>query len=94
MQIDRTLVEKLAMLSRMRLTDEEATRYSRQLTNIVEFVEHLNEVDITEFERVRQILGLSNVMREDSVESCQNTDELIHAFPETNDRELEVPPVL
>lgn len=94
MKIDVELVEKLAKLSRMRLTDSETAQYSKQLTDIVEFVEALSEVKDSDQARIRQIAGLSNVMRADAVEECDHVDALLQEFPERDDRELSVPSVL
>ncbi len=38
-------VKKVAMLSRIRLTDEEATELGPQLSNIIGYVEQLGEID-------------------------------------------------
>jgi len=39
------MVEKIAHLARLRLTEEEKEYFERQLTSILHFVEQLQEVD-------------------------------------------------
>ncbi|MBI3120089.1 MAG: Asp-tRNA(Asn)/Glu-tRNA(Gln) amidotransferase subunit GatC [Candidatus Kerfeldbacteria bacterium] len=94
MTIDPALIQKLAMLSRIRLTDEEITRYASQMTRIVEYVEQLQEVETSHATRVRQISGLENVTREDSPEPYKATEDLLNAFPERDGRTLSVPNIL
>ena len=94
MKINEELVATLAMLSRMRLTEDEKHRYSKQLTDIVAFVEQLPNVSENDQQRIRQIAGLSNVMRADSLEGCKNVDDLLAGFPEKDGRELSVSSVL
>ncbi|MEJ7556653.1 Asp-tRNA(Asn)/Glu-tRNA(Gln) amidotransferase subunit GatC [Hydrogenobacter sp. T-2] len=44
------MVEKIAHLARLRLTEEEKEYFERQLTSILHFVEQLQEVDTSEVE--------------------------------------------
>jgi len=43
--IDKETVSKVAELARLQLTEEEIELYSKQLKNIVEFVNKMNEVE-------------------------------------------------
>ncbi len=43
--IDRETVLKVAQLARLRLTEEEVELFSKQLADIIEFVNQMNEVD-------------------------------------------------
>src|SRR4029078_114482 len=45
MPITQTEVEKVAAVANLELTAEEKTLFSNQLAAIVEYVDHLNEVD-------------------------------------------------
>ena len=52
-------------MARLGLTDEEVKKFSTQLTNILQYIEVLNEVDTSVVAPTNQVTGLSNVMRED-----------------------------
>ena len=71
-------VRKIAQLARVRLTDEQVKKFSSQLTNVLEYVEILGEVDTEGVAETSQVTGLSNVMDEDCVlESEASREELL-----------------
>ena len=45
MSISKEQVQKVAMLGRLKLSEEEAEQYTTQLNDILQFVEKLNELD-------------------------------------------------
>lgn len=67
MELSQEQVRHIAKLARLGLTDDEVKKFSTQLTNILQYVEVLNEVDTTGVEMTNQVTGLKNVMREDVV---------------------------
>lgn len=44
-KIDEAQVRRVALLSRLELSDEEITQFSGQLSAIVDYIEKLNELD-------------------------------------------------
>ncbi len=60
-------VLKLARLARLDLTDQEVEEFSRELSEILHYVEQLQTVDITGLKSTNQVTGLVNVMRDDVV---------------------------
>lgn len=58
-------VRKIAKLARIKLSDDEVERFAGQLTNILEYVDILKEVDTENVEPTCQVTGLVNVMEED-----------------------------
>ena len=65
MAIDRNTVKYVAHLARIRLNDEELDLLSRQLEDIVNFIDKLKELDVTEVKPTSHILPVKNVFRED-----------------------------
>lgn len=65
--LSRDDVLKLARLARLDLTDEEVERFSKELTEILHYVEQLQAVDVGGLEPTNQVTGLTNVMRKDEV---------------------------
>ncbi len=61
-------VRHLAVLSRLSLSDDELEHYLKELNAILHFVEQLQQVDVTDLEPTYQVTGLTNVMREDTIE--------------------------
>lgn len=64
-KLTRDQVLKLAHLSRLKLTDEEIDRFSKELSEILAYVEMLNNADTEGLEPTYQVTGLKNVMRDD-----------------------------
>ncbi|MFO0882561.1 MAG: Asp-tRNA(Asn)/Glu-tRNA(Gln) amidotransferase subunit GatC [Candidatus Saccharimonadales bacterium] len=58
-------IRKLARLCRLRLTDEEVTKYQDELSAILAYVEQLQDVDVAGLEPTNQVTGLQNVVRID-----------------------------
>jgi len=60
-------VEHIAKLARLKLTKEEVKRFCSQLSEVLEYMEVLNEVETEGVEPTAQVTGLENVFREDEV---------------------------
>jgi aspartyl-tRNA(Asn)/glutamyl-tRNA(Gln) amidotransferase subunit C len=86
--LSKSEVQKIAQLARIEITEEEAEKYSRELSDILGFVDKLNEVDTKEIEPIAHITGAKNVMREDKVAeySDETKENIINNFPEKKDR--------
>ena len=81
-------VQKIANLARIEVTDAEAQKYSRELSEILIFVEKLNKADTAQIEPITHITGAKNAGREDRViEASDDTKNgIISNFPEKKDR--------
>ncbi len=60
-------VLKIAKLSRLNLSAEEAEKFRDELSAIISFVEKLNEADLSGLEPTITVTGLSNVTRKDEI---------------------------
>src|SRR5687768_1839336 len=60
-------VLKLARLARLQLSDEEISRFEKEITSILEYVELLQDLDVSGLEPTQQVTGLKSVMRDDTV---------------------------
>ncbi len=67
--IGTTEVKRIAKLARIGLSDDEVATMSVEIGNILEFVEQLQAVDITDTPPTDQVTGLTDVWREDVVRS-------------------------
>lgn len=57
----------MARLARLDLTDDEITEFSAELSEILQYVEQLQQVDVTGLEPTNQVTGLTNMMRPDEI---------------------------
>ncbi len=86
-------VKHVAKLARLELTDEEVTKYSKQLGDILKYVEKMNEVDTTGVEPMPHAIPLYNVMREDIVKYEETKEELMKNAPYEEDGFFRVPKI-
>ena len=82
MKLTKEQVEKIAHLARLKLTPEEVERYTEQLTNILTYVDMVQELDTTGVPETSQVTGLMNATRIDEVKTdlC-SPDELLECSP-------------
>ena len=77
-------VKKIANLARVEISEGEAERYSTEISDILGFVEKLNEADTDGVEPIAHITGAKNIIREDRVVeySDETKENIIKNFPE------------
>jgi len=89
--LTRDDVLKLARLARLTISDEEAETYRTELTNILQYVEQLQQADVTGLQPTSQVTGLTNVTRDDEVADYgASPDDLLRGAPHTLDRQIKV----
>ncbi len=80
MPLERSQVEHIASLARIRLTEEEVLLFGEQLSNILEQFEVLKELDTSGVVPAGHASGLQTVMREDvAQDSLDSEDVLLNA---------------
>lgn len=86
-------VEHVAKLARLELSEEEKEKFSKQLGDILKYVEQMNEVDTTGVEPMSHAIPMVNVMREDEVVSKHTKEELMANAPLKEDGFFRVPKI-
>ena len=86
-------VEHVAKLARLELTEDEKVKFSKQLGDILKYVEQMNEVDTTNVEPMSHAIPVVNVMREDVVVQEQTKEELMANAPCKEDGFFRVPKI-
>ncbi|MBT3834816.1 Asp-tRNA(Asn)/Glu-tRNA(Gln) amidotransferase subunit GatC [Candidatus Peribacteria bacterium] len=75
-------VRHIAKLSRLKLSEEEVEKFSKELTSILDYIDILNELDTDNVEPTAQVTGLTNVFREDKVlEPESSKEDLLNCSP-------------
>jgi aspartyl-tRNA(Asn)/glutamyl-tRNA(Gln) amidotransferase subunit C len=92
--ISRSDVTHVAHLARLHLTDEEVDRMQTQLSNILEAIETLQQVDTSQVGPTASVIQLENVMREDEVRPGLGREAALVNAPVRDDPFLRVPTVL
>jgi len=79
--LDRSVVEKVAGLARIELTDEEIERFTAQLSVVLDAVDRLRSVDTSAIPPTASVLPVDNVMREDVVRPSLPLEEVFRNAP-------------
>lgn len=77
MEIDRKLLEHVAELARLKLTEEEIKKFLPQLKEALEFFSQLQEVNTDNVKPSFQPVEIKNVMREDREKECLSQDDAL-----------------
>lgn len=96
MKLNQIQIKHIANLAKLELTEEELERYTGQLSNVLNYIDQLKEVDTTGVEPTAQVTGLENIFREDVVKEW-DADEVkmaLEQMPEMEDRQVKVKRVL
>ena len=94
-QISRDDVQHLAQLSSLHLSDAELDSLQADLSNILQYVEQLAELDTAGVTPTYQVTDLENVWRDDQVIDSQVTrEQLLELAPEAANNQVKVPKVL
>ncbi|MDZ7649353.1 MAG: Asp-tRNA(Asn)/Glu-tRNA(Gln) amidotransferase subunit GatC [Cytophagales bacterium] len=68
MKIDKDTLSKISHLARLEFNEEDAEKMVQDMTNIISFVEKLNEVDTEGVEPLTTMSHEINALREDIVQ--------------------------
>jgi aspartyl-tRNA(Asn)/glutamyl-tRNA(Gln) amidotransferase subunit C len=91
--LDRDQVHKVANLARLKLTEAEETQFATQLSGILDYVEQLNELDVTGVEPTTRAIDVANVMRVDQVKPWADREELLDCAPDRDGEFFRVPKI-
>ncbi len=94
MDIGIKVIEKVASLSRIELTIEEKSTFRKQLTDILDYMEKLNELNTDDVQPMAYATSLKNVFREDELESSFARQEILKLSPSNINGFFKVPKVI
>jgi len=94
MDIDIKQIEQIANLSRIKLTEDEKDIFREQLTDILGYIEKLNELDTDDVQPMAHATSIKNVFREDQQKSSFPRQEILELSPSSANGFFKVPKVL
>ena len=89
--LDREQVLHVAKLARLRLSDDEVDRMAGELSQILEHVETMNELDLEGVEPTSHVVDLTNVLREDVPRDGLDRETALGQAPDAADGGFRVP---
>ena len=95
MLIDEKITLKIASLAKLELTDQEIKEYSKDLTNILKWMEELKEVDVSNVQPVTSVTKNELYEREDiAYKNTVEQEEILLNAPEKVGEYFTVPKVI
>lgn len=94
MKISREEVLHVAKLARLELSSEEIERLTDQLSNILTYVEKLNQADTKEVEPTSHVMSISNVFREDRTRPSLPVEKALENAPDSEGPFFQVPKII
>ena len=95
MLIDEKITLKIASLAKLELTDQEIKEYSKDLTNILKWMEELKEVDVSNVEPVTSVTKNELYEREDiAYKNTVEQEKILLNAPEKVGEYFTVPKVI
>lgn len=65
--LSKKQVKHIAKLANFSLTEEEIKKFQKQLGDILDYIEILNELDTDNIEPTSQVTGLKNIFKKDEI---------------------------
>ncbi|GCL41364.1 Asp-tRNA(Asn)/Glu-tRNA(Gln) amidotransferase subunit GatC [Anabaena sp. FACHB-1250] len=92
--IDSQLVRKVANLARLELTADEETQFTTQLGSILDYIQQLNQLDVTNVAPTTRAIDVSNVTREDILQPYPDREAILNSAPQQEGDFFRVPKIL
>ena len=89
--IDREQVLHVAKLARLRLGEDELGRMTDELSGVLEHVDRIAALDLTEVSPTSHVIALENVLREDRVEPSLAAEQALAGAPDSDQGSFRVP---
>ncbi|WP_373214038.1 Asp-tRNA(Asn)/Glu-tRNA(Gln) amidotransferase subunit GatC [Ruminococcus sp. 5_1_39BFAA] len=90
-QIDDETMENVCILAKLSLTDQEKEKAKKDMQEMLDYVEKLDELDTEGVEPMSHIFGGQNVFREDVVTNGDNRDAMLKNAPKSKEGQYQVP---
>jgi aspartyl-tRNA(Asn)/glutamyl-tRNA(Gln) amidotransferase subunit C len=81
----------VARLSRLQLSDEEVERMARELSGVLDHVDKIGELDLSDAEPTTHVVALENVLREDEPQPSLPRERALEQAPDSGDDGFHVP---
>jgi aspartyl-tRNA(Asn)/glutamyl-tRNA(Gln) amidotransferase subunit C len=80
--LDRSQVLHVARLARLELTDEEVKRMASELSKVLDYIEHVRELNLDGVPPTSHVVDVVNALRADEPIPCLPVEVVLAAAPE------------
>ena len=84
-------IEYVGILAKLELSDEEKEQAKKDMANMLDYIDTLNELDTSGVEPMSHVFPVNNVFREDVVTNEDDREEILANAPEAKDGTFVVP---
>tara|TARA_B100000902_G_scaffold35518_1_gene42679 strand:- start:614 stop:925 length:312 start_codon:yes stop_codon:yes gene_type:complete len=90
-KISEQEVRKIAALSRLSLSSDELKKRTKDMNNILNYMDTLNEIDTDNVKELYNVNDINSTLREDTFEKSLEKKDILKNSPSSNDDFIEVP---
>ena len=84
-------IEYVGILAKLELSEEEKEQAKKDMANMLDYIDTLNELDTDGVEPMSHVFPINNVFREDVVTNGDDREEILSNAPESKDGAFVVP---
>ena len=84
-------IEYVGILAKLELSDEEQDQAKKDMANLLDYIDTLNELDTSGVEPMSHVFPVNNVFREDVVTNGDDREEILANAPEAKEGAFVVP---
>ena len=92
--LERSDVDKVAHLARLSLSEAEASQFTTQLGDIIDYFEQLSELDVAKVEPTTRAIDVSNVTRVDDLKPYDDRAAILDCAPDQEEEYFKVPKIM
>lgn len=89
--IDEKMLDHLGVLSKLELKEEERKKTCEDISDMLQYVDKLNELDTEGVDPLVQIILMENVFRQDKISNKNEKDKMLANAPQKKDGQYVVP---
>ena len=90
-EISDETIEYVGILAKLELSDEEKEKAKKDMGEMLDYIDKLNELDTSSIEPMSHVFSISNVFREDVVTNGDDRENILKNAPEKNEESFIVP---
>ena len=84
-------IEYVGILAKLELSEEEKEQAKKDMANMLDYIDTLNELDTSRVEPMSHVFPVNNVFREDVVTNGDDREEILANAPEAKEGAFVVP---
>ena len=84
-------VKKIADLSRLTLSKDELKKRTKDMNNILNYMDTLNEIDTENVKELNNVHDMSTSLRDDKVNNSLSKKDVLNNSPSSNEDYIKVP---